>query len=196
MMLKEVLYLRSMFPNIISSIYFLPTYFPTFILVTKSRTSVFYNFLKSSYFFRARYFVDEFALDNLSQVKRYKLIFFARSFSSNFVVVESISKSANVTLTLENLYPGASWAERECFDMYGVLFSDHSDLRRILTDYGFEGFPLRKDFPLSGYNQVRYDESLKRIVTEPIELNQEYRYFDFNNPWIGKFLFIIIFNYI
>jgi NADH:ubiquinone oxidoreductase subunit C len=87
---------------------------------------------------------------------------------------------------VESIYPGANWAEREIFDLYGVFFSNHSDLRRILTDYGFEGFPMRKDFPLSGYVQIRYDESLRRLVLEPVELNQEYRYFEFNNPWLTK----------
>ncbi|GJP29948.1 hypothetical protein CLOM_g12215 [Closterium sp. NIES-68] len=82
------------------------------------------------------------------------------------------------------IFPSAGWWEREVWDMFGVYFSNHPDLRRILTDYGFEGHPLRKDFPLSGYLEVRYDDSEKRVVSEPIELAQEFRYFDFTNPWI------------
>jgi NADH-quinone oxidoreductase subunit C len=83
------------------------------------------------------------------------------------------------------IHPGANWFERETFDMYGILFSDHPDLRRLLTDYGFEGFPLRKDFPLTGFVEVRYDDDLKRVVYEPVKLMQEYRDFDFLSPWEG-----------
>lgn len=83
------------------------------------------------------------------------------------------------------IYPAANWYERETFDMYGVLFSDHPDLRRILTDYGFNGYPLRKDFPLTGYVEVRYDDDEKRVVYEPVKLVQEFRSFDFASPWEG-----------
>lgn len=82
-----------------------------------------------------------------------------------------------------SVFNSANWWEREVWDMYGVFFSDHPDLRRILTDYGFEGFPLRKDFPLTGYTEIRYDDEEKRVVTEPLELTQEFRYFDFKSPW-------------
>ncbi|GBF90864.1 NADH dehydrogenase subunit 9, mitochondrial [Raphidocelis subcapitata] len=85
--------------------------------------------------------------------------------------------------TICNLYPAANWFERETWDMFGVFFRDHPDMRRILTDYGFTGHPLRKDFPLSGYTEVRYDYAKKRVVSEPLELSQEFRYFDFQSPW-------------
>ena len=84
-----------------------------------------------------------------------------------------------------DLFPAANWFEREAFDMYGILFSDHPDLRRILTDYGFQGHPMRKDFPLTGYVEVRYDDAQKRVVYEPVKLNQEFRSFDFMSPWEG-----------
>jgi NADH-quinone oxidoreductase subunit C len=83
------------------------------------------------------------------------------------------------------VFPAANWFEREAYDMYGILFSDHPDLRRILTDYGFQGFPLRKDFPLTGYVEVRYDDAQKRVIYEPVKLTQEFRSFDFMSPWEG-----------
>ena len=83
------------------------------------------------------------------------------------------------------VFPAANWYEREAYDMYGILFSGHPDLRRILTDYGFEGYPMRKDFPLTGYVEVRYDDEQKRVVYEPVRLNQEFRSFDFESPWEG-----------
>ena len=83
------------------------------------------------------------------------------------------------------VYPGADWFEREAYDMYGILFSGHPDLRRILTDYGFDGYPMRKDFPLTGYVEVRYDDEAKRVVYEPVQLRQEFRNFDYESPWEG-----------
>ena len=87
--------------------------------------------------------------------------------------------------SLVDVFPAANWFEREAYDMYGILFSGHPDLRRLLTDYGFEGYPLRKDFPLTGYVEVRYDDEQKRVVYEPVRLNQEFRSFDFESPWEG-----------
>ena len=108
----------------------------------------------------------------------------------------SVSKNARIRVKVETdettpvpsawtVFPAANWFEREAFDMYGILFSDHPDLRRILTDYGFSGYPLRKDFPLTGYVEVRYDDDQKRVVYEPVKLVQEFRDFDFMSPWEG-----------
>ena len=88
--------------------------------------------------------------------------------------------------TMTEVWPNADWYERECYDLFGIRFLNHPDLRRILTDYGFEGYPLRKDFPLSGYTEVRYDDSQKRVIYEPLELSQEFRVFNFNSPWESK----------
>jgi NADH dehydrogenase (ubiquinone) Fe-S protein 3 len=96
--------------------------------------------------------------------------------------VKTYADEVNQVPSITSIYPAANWMERETYDMYGVVFGGHPDLRRILTDYGFEGHPLRKDFPLSGYYEVRYDEEQKRIVTEPVEMAQEFRRFDFNSP--------------
>jgi NADH-quinone oxidoreductase subunit C len=87
--------------------------------------------------------------------------------------------------SITSIFPGADWFEREAYDLYGVLFSGHPDLRRILTDYGFDGYPLRKDFPLSGFVEVRYDDERKRVVYEPVKLPQEFRSFDYLSPWEG-----------
>lgn len=148
---------------------------------------MFFRFFCASYFYRADYFIDQLCSDTPTNLKRFKLITYLRNFFSlHFFFVEPVSFSRNFTCSLESVYPGANWAEREIFDLYGIFFSNHSDLRRILTDYGFEGFPMRKDFPLSGYVQIRYDEGARRLINEPVELNQEYRFFEFNNPWLNK----------
>ena len=88
--------------------------------------------------------------------------------------------------SVTDIYCSAGWFEREVWDMFGICYTNHPDLRRILTDYGFEGHPLRKDYPLTGYSEVRYDDTQKRVISEPLELNQEFRYFDFSSPWIEQ----------
>ncbi|KAM7538982.1 hypothetical protein Aperf_G00000047522 [Anoplocephala perfoliata] len=128
--------------------------------------------------------IDITAMDVPSRVYRFEVVYNLLSLRFNSRVrVRTYSDDLTPISSLTNLYQAANWYEREVWDMYGVLFSDHPDLRRILTDYGFQGHPQRKDFPLSGYTEMRYDEELKRVVIEPIELAQEYRKFDFKLPW-------------
>lgn len=147
--------------------------------------SFFFNFVNLSSIFTYTYFRDYYCVDQLSMANQERF-----NLTAVFYTPKFFKFSVSVTLgspyiykTLASFMPGAQWLEREIFDMYGVYFSGNSDLRRILTDYGFEGFPLRKDFPVVGYSQLRYDDTSRRIVIEPIELTQEYRTFEFNNPW-------------
>ena len=118
--------------------------------------------------------------------ERFDVVYHFLSMRMNHRVrVKVATDEATPVPSLVGLFPAANWFEREAFDMYGIVFSDHPDMRRILTDYGFEGFPLRKDFPLTGHVEVRYDDLEKRVVYEPVKLTQEYRNFDFLSPWEG-----------
>jgi NADH-quinone oxidoreductase subunit C len=184
-----ILQLQQLFPSTVATSFFYPGFERSrnvYIFNLKSRLPLFLNFLSNSYQFRYFYFVDEFASDELGLKKRFKVFLYLRSLESELFLISPLNSSDNFIWSAESVFSGANWSEREVYDLYGIYFYEHSDLRRILTDYGFEGFPIRKDFPVSGYTQVRYDEVLKRIVSEPVELNQEYRFFEFNNPWVGK----------
>ena len=138
---------------------------------------------------------DLWGIDFFDSSRRFNVRYYFTSINYTFSLFIAIplSNSYPVTPTISKIFDSANWLEREVWDMYGIIFNNHDDLRRILTDYGFEGHPFRKDFPLSGYSQLRYDDTLKRIVSEPIELSQEYRYFEFNNPWdtyLSKLFFL------
>jgi NADH-quinone oxidoreductase subunit C len=128
--------------------------------------------------------VDLCGVDYPSKSKRFEVVYNLLSirYSSRLRIIVECDELTPVPSAV-NLFKSAGWWEREAWDMYGIYFSSNPDLRRILTDYGFEGFPLRKDFLLSGYVEVRYDDELKRIVTEPVETSQEFRYFDYTSPW-------------
>jgi NADH-quinone oxidoreductase subunit C len=131
-------------------------------------------------------FVDATAIDWPSREKRFDVVYHLMSPSKNVRVrVKIETDEVTPVASLIGVYPGADWFERETYDLYGILFTGHPDMRRLLTDYGFEGHPLRKDFPLTGFVEVRYDDEQKRVVYEPVRLNQEFRNFDFLSPWEG-----------
>ncbi|MGM0583275.1 MAG: NADH-quinone oxidoreductase subunit C, partial [Pseudomonadota bacterium] len=118
--------------------------------------------------------------------QRFDLVYHFLSMRQNLRIrLKAKAREDEICPSITSLHPCADWFEREVFDMFGVMFSGHPDLRRILTDYGFRGHPLRKDFPTTGYTEVRYDEALKRVVYEPVSLTQDYRLFDFMSPWEG-----------
>ena len=130
--------------------------------------------------------IDVCGVDHPGRAQRFDVVYHLLSPKQNLrvrVKVETDERTPVPSVT--EIWPGAEWFEREAYDMYGILFTDHPDLRRLLTDYGFEGYPLRKDFPLTGYVEVRYDDERKRVVYEPVKLNQEFRNFDFLSPWEG-----------
>ncbi|MFN0263490.1 NADH-quinone oxidoreductase subunit C [Tepidamorphus sp. 3E244] len=130
--------------------------------------------------------VDVCGVDYPARAERFDVVYHLLSPKQNLRIRVKLSTSdRNPVPSVTGIWPGADWFEREAYDMYGILFSGHPDLRRLLTDYGFEGYPLRKDFPLTGYVEVRYDDTRKRVVYEPVKLNQEFRNFDFLSPWEG-----------
>jgi NADH-quinone oxidoreductase subunit C len=131
-------------------------------------------------------FVDVTAVDWPAREKRFDVVYHFLSPTKNCRVRVKIEVDATTPVaSLISIFPGADWFERETYDLYGIMFTGHPDMRRILTDYGFEGHPLRKDFPLTGFVEVRYDDEQKRVVYEPVRLNQEFRNFDFLSPWEG-----------
>ena len=130
--------------------------------------------------------IDITAVDYPERDKRFKIVYFLLSHENNLRIVLSVNIDENIAApSITKIFPSANWMEREIFDMYGISFKDHPNLRRILTDYGFEGYPLRKDFPLTGHTEVRYDEAKKKVVYEPVKLEQKYREFDSVSPWEG-----------
>jgi len=143
-------------------------------------------FLKNNSDMNFKQLIDITAVDYPENERRFKLVYLLLSheFNSRIIIDFHINENEMVS-TLTSVYPSSNWMEREVFDMYGIKFNDHPDLRRILTDYGFEGHPLRKDFPLTGHNEVRYSEDEKKVVYEKVKLEQNYRNFDYESPWEG-----------
>jgi len=143
-------------------------------------------FIKSNKNTKFRQLIDITAVDYPENSQRFKVVYLFLSHEFNQRIILSYLISENEVIpSLTSVYPAANWMEREVFDMYGVKFKDHPDLRRILTDYGFEGHPLRKDFPLTGHTEVRYSEDQKKVISEPVKLEQNYRNFDYESPWEG-----------
>ena len=143
-------------------------------------------FIKTNENTKFRQLIDLTVVDYPENAQRFKVVclFLSHEFNQRIILNYLISEN-EVVPSLTSIYPAANWMEREVFDMYGVKFKNHPDLRRILTDYGFEGHPLRKDFPLTGHTEVRYSEEQKKVISEPVKLEQNYRNFDFESPWEG-----------
>ena len=144
------------------------------------------SFLRDDPLCRYASLIDIAGADYPGRDRRFDVVYHMLSMSHNTRIRIKATTDADTPIpSITSLFPNADWYEREAFDMYGISFEGHPDLRRILTDYGFEGFPLRKDFPLSGFVEVRYDEERKAVIYEPVDLPQEYRSFDFMSPWEG-----------
>ena len=144
------------------------------------------DFLKTDNACKFSTLVDLTAVDYPERPKRFEVVYhFLSMFQNHRIRLKMAIREDEIAPSITEVHPSANWFEREVFDMFGILFSGHPDLRRILTDYGFRGYPLRKDFPTTGYVELRYDEAQKRVVYEPVKLVQEYRQFDFMSPWEG-----------
>ena len=143
-------------------------------------------FMKTNKNSKFRQLIDITAVDYPEKEQRFRIVYLLLSheFNTRVLIEFDISEGEKVP-SLTKIFPSANWMEREVFDMYGIDFKDHPDLRRILTDYGFEGYPLRKDFPITGHNEVRYSEETKKVIYEPVKLEQNYRNFDYESPWEG-----------
>jgi NADH-quinone oxidoreductase subunit C len=145
------------------------------------------NILKRDNNFKFRQLIDILGIDYPQKEKRFEVVYLFLSHENNFRISVKINiDEYEIVPTLTNIFPSANWQEREVFDMFGIKFADHPDLRRILTDYEFEGYPLRKDFPLTGYKEVRYSAEYQKVIYEPVKLAQDYRDFDFESPWKGS----------
>ncbi len=144
------------------------------------------TFLKTNNETKFRQLIEITAVDYPENENRFKMIYLLLSheYNQRIIIDYSIKENEEIS-SITSIFPAANWMEREVFDMYGLNFKNHPDLRRILTDYGFEGHPLRKDFPLTGHNEVRYSEEHKKVIYEPVKLEQNYRNFDYDSPWEG-----------
>ena len=143
-------------------------------------------FLKTNTVTKFKQLIEITAVDYPEKEQRFRMVYLLLSHENNSrIVIDYYIKENKIVPSITNIFPSANWMEREVFDMYGIEFKDHPDLRRILTDYNFKGYPLRKDFPLTGHNEVRYSEEDKKVIYEPVKLEQNYRNFDYESPWEG-----------
>ena len=144
------------------------------------------QFLKSNEKCKFRQLIDITAVDHINNDKRFEVIYILLSIEFNYRIIIKIFISEDESVpSISDIYKSSNWYERECYDLFGIEFINHPDLRRIMTDYNFEGFPLRKDFPLTGHTEVRYDDLEKKVIYEPVQLSQEFRNFDSESPWEG-----------
>ena len=159
------------------------------LILTCGRESLIQNIdtLKRNVEFKFRQLIDIIGIDYPQKDKRFEVVYLFLSHEKNFRISLKIHiDESEIVPTLTGIFPSANWQEREVFDMFGIKFADHPDLRRILTDYEFEGYPLRKDFPLTGHKEVRYSAEHQKVIYEPVKLAQDYRDFDFESPWEGS----------
>ncbi len=156
------------------------------VKVALSSLTAFVEFLRADRTCRFSTLVDITAVDHPARPERFDVVYhFLSMYQNHRIRIKTAVREDEMVPSVTSVHPSANWFEREVFDMFGILFSGHPDLRRILTDYGFRGYPLRKDFPTTGYTEVRYDDVEKRVVYEPVSLVQEYRQFNFMSPWEG-----------
>ena len=157
-----------------------------YITISSEDLSNVTTFLKTNINTKFKQLIDITAVDYPENQNRFKMVYLFLSHELNQrIVLHFFINENQQVLSLTKIFPSANWMEREIFDMYGIKFTEHPDLRRILTDYGFKGHPLRKDFPLTGHNEVRYSEDEKKVIYEPVKLEQNYRNFDYESPWEG-----------
>ena len=156
------------------------------VMVDRARIAEVARFLRDDPAWRFKILIDICGADYPEHAERFEVVYHFLSVYENLRIRLKLSTDATSTVpSLVSVFPAANWYEREAYDLYGIFFDGHPDLRRLLTDYGFRGHPLRKDFPLTGFVEVRYDEEQKRVVYEPVKLPQEFRTFDFQSPWEG-----------
>ena len=189
-------YLKSIFPqglnfvilNIHKFIFNTSTSFIFELNIKRTHILPLIFFLQNHTFFQCKQLMDMFAIDINTKFMRFSVLYnlLSLNFNLRFMLKTEIPFLENNLQSLHNIYPASIWLEREIWDMFGIFFIDHPDLRRILTDYGFEGFPLRKDFPLIGFLEVRYDFDIQYVKYEPLELAQNFRNFQFQSPWEFK----------
>lgn len=178
-------YILKVIPKLIKKIYIFKSELILYVYYKNIYKIIF--FLKKHTYSRFNSLSDLCAVDFPNRLWRFELVYnlLSLDFNSRIRVKTKVDELCSVS-SIVNIFKASNWYEREVWDLFGIFFFNHPDLRRILTDYGFDGFPLRKDFPLSGYIEVRYSDSEKRIITEPVQLSQEYRFFDFSSTWVHK----------